>query len=84
MLDESEGGCGDDVMSVILKPVLFYLDRPDLLLTAAVLSKSMHKNTKSDMLWRLTITEPREKSAMVVLASPDHHNVLNGGTRGPQ
>ena len=58
---------------------LFYLDRSDLLLTAALLSKRMNKYTKSDLLWRLTITDSHDKSAMVALAN--HHNVL---TMGPE
>ena len=53
---------------------LFYLDRPDVLLIAAVLSKSMNKNTQSDLLWRLTITDSHDMSAMVTLAN--RHEVL--------
>ena len=56
---------------------LFYLDRSDLLLTAALLSKRMNKYTKSDLLWRLTITERHDMSAMVILAN--RHNVSTMG-----
>ena len=66
---------------ILITRVLFYIDRSDLLLAAAVLSKSMNSTTKSDMLWRLTITEPHDKSAMIILASPEHHNVLKTGVR---
>eukprot|EP00618_Florenciella_parvula_P012877 CAMPEP_0119466134 /NCGR_PEP_ID=MMETSP1344-20130328/926_1 /TAXON_ID=236787 /ORGANISM="Florenciella parvula, Strain CCMP2471" /LENGTH=466 /DNA_ID=CAMNT_0007498431 /DNA_START=373 /DNA_END=1773 /DNA_ORIENTATION=+ len=63
---------------ILIIRVLFYLDRPDLLLIAAVLSKDMNKNTKSDLLWRLTITERHDMSAMVI--SANRHNV---STMGP-
>ena len=57
--------------------ILFNLDRSDLLLIAALLSKDMNKNTKSDLLWRLTITERHDMSAMVILAN--RHNVSKMG-----
>ena len=59
--------------------VLFYLDRSDLLLIAAVLSKSMNKNTQSDLVWRLTIKDRYDMSSMVILAN--RHKVL---TIGPE
>ena len=59
--------------------VFFFLDCSELLLIAALLSKDMDKITKSDLLWRLTTTDPYNMSAMVILAN--RHNVL---TTGPE
>ena len=59
--------------------ILFNLDRSDLLLIAALLSKDMDKITKSDLLWRLTTTDPYNMSAIVILAN--RHNVQ---TMGPE
>ena len=50
------------MMPMALMRILFYLDRPDLLLVVAVLSKHMNGMAKHNVLWRLTITDKRDTS----------------------
>ena len=51
-----------------LMRILFYLDGPHLLLVVAVASKHMNGMAKHDVLWRLTITDKRDTSAVALLA----------------
>ena len=44
------------MMPMALMRILFYLDRPDLLLVVAVASKHMNRMAKHDVLWRLSLT----------------------------
>mmetsp|Transcript_110311 Transcript_110311/g.321259 ORF Transcript_110311/g.321259 Transcript_110311/m.321259 type:complete len:115 (+) Transcript_110311:133-477(+) len=50
----------------ILKRCLFYLNRGDLLLVAAVLSKYANEVAKHNMIWRLTIDDQWDKSSTVI------------------
>ena len=55
-------------MPMALMRILFYLDRPHLLLVVAVASKHMNGMAKHDVLWRLTITDKRDTSGVALLA----------------
>ena len=59
------------MMPMALLRILFYLDRPDLLLIVAVLSKHMNNMAKHDVLWRLSTTDQEDThdvSGVAILA----------------
>ena len=61
------------MMPMALMRILFYLDRPHLLLVVAVAPKHMNGMAKHDVLWRLSLTttdkpDTQDTSGVAILA----------------